>query len=442
MTDVAVLVPRRPDGGHRDRLWAFARQRMETDFPDFTIVEGRDQGDGPFNRSAAINDAARQAGAWDVAVIVDSDILANRRAVLAAVEIAGRTDAFVVSHNERVMLTQAGTTKVMDGYTGSWRTKQMHDKVWTDSVSCCVIVSRGLFDLVGGFDELFVGWGYEDTAFQIACETLTDRPTVVLQSELFHLWHARGERDQALLEANSVRVNRYRDAQWNPSAVEQLLYEWRSAAMTGTRIPRIFHRTVPEQTTDEVEQWWADLQRIHPGFLFRTYREPVDPADFPLTSDLWGRCENGAQKAGLIRLEALHAWGGVYVDSDVRPVRSFTPLLEVAAFAAWEDESTVPDAVLGSQPKHPAFEEMLAKARASITGGGNAWQSGPGVTTEVLPNRDDVLLLPPGSFYPHHYLRKAEAGAHNDDPWVICEHMWHHSWGSAASKASIEKRQR
>ena len=34
---------------------------------------------------------------------------------------------------------------------------------------------------------------------------------------------------------------------------------------------------------------------------------------------------------------------------------------------------------------------------------GDTWHTGPGVLTDVLPLRRDVLLLPPGSFYPVHY---------------------------------------
>jgi hypothetical protein len=52
-----------------------------------------------------------------------------------------------------------------------------------------------------------------------------------------------------------------------------------------------------------------------------------------------------------------------------------------------------------------------------------------------------VLLLPPGAFYQAHYLQKGKLAEPNL-PWEFGRHHWHHSWGSAAQKASIEKRQR
>jgi hypothetical protein len=74
---------------------------------------------------------------------------------------------------------------------------------------------------------------------------------------------------------------------------------------------------------------------------------------------------------------------------------------------------------------------MLEMARASILRGEGAWLSGPGVTTAALPGRGDVLLLPPGSFYPYHYSEKeARRGEDHasEQPWAFGAHHWHHSW--------------
>jgi hypothetical protein len=111
------------------------------------------------------------------------------------------------------------------------------------------------------------------------------------------------------------------------------------------------------------------------------------------------------------------------------------------AFAGWEDETTVPDAVLGAEKGHPAFVMALEKARAVIQGGGDAWHSGPGVTTEVLPGRNDVLVLPPGAFYDVHYLQKSKLDSPTG-PWTICRHTWNGSWLSDAHRKSIKQRQR
>lgn len=451
--NVAVLVPRRGDGGHRDKLWDFCRTWWARDFPDWPIIEGHDDGPHPFNRALAVNRAAEAAGGWDVAHIIDADVLADPLAVHTAVDLAHTTGTLAVAHDRRMMLTKAGTDKVLGGERGSWEERGMVQKTWPDSVSCSVAVPRSLWDAVGGMDELFVGWGFEDSAFTVAAEAFTGRPCVRVNADVWHLHHNANPDAKATsptFKANKARLDRYRAAARNRDAVAALLAEVQATRqprepMTApTTIPRILHRTVPADTSDEIEQWWTELEQLHPGWDCKTYREPIDPAEWPLTGDLFARCTSGAQKAGLIRLEALHRDGGIYIDADCKPFRSLEPLLRCEAFAGWEDETTVPDAVLGARRGHPAFELMIQKARASIEGGGDAWLSGPGVTTETLPGRPDVLLLPPGAFYPFHYLQKAKGPTVNatPPPYAYLAHQWHHSWGTPAQRRSIESRQR
>ena len=137
--NVVILVPYRAGVGDRDRLWEFARTWWENDHPDWPIIEGHHNA-GPFNRAAAINLAAEQADDWDVAVIIDADILCDPHAVRAAVEVAAATDAMVVAGDERVMLTKQGTQKILDGYRGNWRVRGIQERVYTDGCSCCVVI--------------------------------------------------------------------------------------------------------------------------------------------------------------------------------------------------------------------------------------------------------------------------------------------------------------
>jgi len=204
-------------------------------------------------------------------------------------------------------------------------------------------------------------------------------------------------------------------------------------------IPATLIRSVPEHPDEQQERLWRLACDMHPDWRHVTYRDPIDPAGFPITSPHWRRCLSGAQLAGLVRLEALWAHGGIWLDSDVELHRHLGPLLQCSAFAAWEDLSIVPDAVLGAEPEHPAIGACLDLAIARITGDGKtwrddrgAWSTGPGVTTTVLPGRDDVLLLGPDSFYPIHYVPREtladRIAAHNPAPWTFGTHLWAWSW--------------
>lgn len=209
-------------------------------------------------------------------------------------------------------------------------------------------------------------------------------------------------------------------------------------------IPPTLIRTVPQHTSLEQETVWDEARALHPDWEHVTFRDPIDPNEFPRTAPHWHRCTNGAQLAGLVRLEALWQRGGIYLDSDVAVHRPLDALLQVQAFAAWEDRSIVPDAVLGAVPGHPAIDACLDLAIARITGTSGeprswqtdtgAWSTGPGVTTTVLVGRADVLLLGPESFYPVHYAPRETLGERlvaeeaAPAPWTFGTHRWNWSW--------------
>lgn len=196
-------------------------------------------------------------------------------------------------------------------------------------------------------------------------------------------------------------------------------------------IPRNLFRTVPTKTTPQVEQWWAWTVEIHQDWNCVTYRDPINRDLFPITSPYWDLCKHGAQMAGLIRLEAVYTHGGVYIDSDFQCFRSFGPLRGLRAFAAYEDQWVVPDACFGAEKEHPAIGECMEIAIELIKMGRGAWDSGPGVFTDVLVRRHDVTLFPPAVLYPYHYSVKGKAasrGSWNANPWCIGQHNWHASW--------------
>lgn len=209
-------------------------------------------------------------------------------------------------------------------------------------------------------------------------------------------------------------------------------------------IPRILHRTVPEHTSEEVERWWDQLRALHPGWEAHTWREPIDPADFPIVGGLLAGCTTGAQRADLIRLEVLHRFGGFYVDSDCEPLRPFDPLLPLPAVAAWEDETTIPNAVMGAEAGNAAIADALARCIERNEEGADTWHAGAGTTTEVFRDHPDITLLPPGAFYSYHYLEKHRRSEVNAQtcPWAFVVHHWHHSWGTPAERRSIERNQR
>lgn len=183
MTDVAVCVPRRADGGPRDALWEFCRPFWE--HLGWPVFEGESP-DGPFNRSAAINDAVRRAGPRDVYVIADTDVVIDPGRAIAGVEAAVETGRLVMPFTTYMALTEAFTAKILaERYDGSWK-PGVHLRM-TNHVSSVLAVSSELWEQSGGFDDRFVGWGWDDLAFHHACSKF-GRP-VRLTGSVWHLWH-------------------------------------------------------------------------------------------------------------------------------------------------------------------------------------------------------------------------------------------------------------
>lgn len=183
--NVIVIVPYRPDNGHRDRIWAFLRDNYwcHTTFP---IVLG-EHFDGPFNRSKAINRAADRD--WDVAVIADSDTWVPAKQLYDAVANAAATNALTSALTAVVEINQPCTESVLAGATplaGSFDTDRVRTRD-LETQSSVLAVPRTLWDVLGGMDERFVGWGGEDNAFWHAASL--HQPAHRIPGNAYHLWH-------------------------------------------------------------------------------------------------------------------------------------------------------------------------------------------------------------------------------------------------------------
>lgn len=191
-----ILVPRRANP-ERDKLWDWCRARWEQHFPDLPIYEGYHE-QGPFNRSAAINRAARLAddnGRWDIAIVIDGDIFIRASQLRAAIRTAARTGKVTWAHRRWRGLHEDWTERVLKGQ------KDFGAEIDTDDMdlyvertnpiswSCCVVIPRGVFDAIGGFDERFRGWGFEDMMFRSVVCGLYGHERI--EGDVYHLYHSR-----------------------------------------------------------------------------------------------------------------------------------------------------------------------------------------------------------------------------------------------------------
>lgn len=185
-----ILVGRREDGAHRDALWDYCSSWWQDNL-GWNIYEGHDEEDRAFSLSFAYNLAAAAASdweqGWEVAVLVGADWLpAEAQQVKDAVNIALDSGQLTIAHNQTCHLHEGATDRLLNGapLDEVWSMGDWHQNSFSGLVAC----PRILWDAVGGFDERFVGWGFEDMAFWSACCALGDGFQRVTGIAV-HLWH-------------------------------------------------------------------------------------------------------------------------------------------------------------------------------------------------------------------------------------------------------------
>lgn len=191
-----TLVPLRLDEDpRRNWLWDHTKPSLEgLGLPIYT-------GDsiGEWARAAALNNASALAGDWEVALLADADTIPDPGSIRRAMAWVMDTKGAARPHMDRFMLTEEGTTEFLR--RGASALQPNHYDVQYQGGGL-MVVHRECWDLVEGFDERFVGWGREDSAFNLRClrRSSWDR----LPGFAWHLWHPRHKGG-----ANSTSENLY-----------------------------------------------------------------------------------------------------------------------------------------------------------------------------------------------------------------------------------------
>lgn len=186
--NVSVLIPYRSDGGSRERVWDYILPEWEQTGLDICV--GSDSGVGPFNCAMAQNNAFRQSK-YDVLAMFGADQLPHMKAIHDGVNILKEGWDWLPIMSETAYYSRQATEMILKG-RDPYRTPLDNKLPYCTGI---VMLTREAYVEVGGMDERFVGWGFEDTAFR---QTLTGRfghspcPSNVLRC----LWHETPNRTE------------------------------------------------------------------------------------------------------------------------------------------------------------------------------------------------------------------------------------------------------
>lgn len=194
----AVIVPFRPEpdgrgpGSSRADIWAWLSRRWHAFGAN---VVKADSGDSKMNRSEARNvgaGAAVEMGC-ETLVFADADVYVPRaqlEAAIALVEEPGDTE-WVIAYEHYLQLT-AGDTSHFLKCEPTHEYGPIENPRWSTNQGNAgmLVVSKRAFAAVGGYDERFIEWGWEDWAFANALSTLV-HPQVRVPGYVLHLCHPR-----------------------------------------------------------------------------------------------------------------------------------------------------------------------------------------------------------------------------------------------------------
>lgn len=253
-------------GQHHDRRaqnWNWLKKYWEHHLPGAEIVIGADKEAAkhnlPFSKSVAVNDAACRANG-DVFVIIDADAYPSPETILRAAReirlarILGYK-LWLIPYRRLFRLTEKAATRVLKSdpkdphrfsspppdkdfvstasFPGASAARKAH---WYGAM--LQIMPREAFELVGGWDPRFRGWGGEDYAAMAAMDTLYS-PHKTLPDQILHLWHpvtgfekaedAAGKRRywENQTGTNSILSSRYYQANRHPRRMRELLDEFK-----------------------------------------------------------------------------------------------------------------------------------------------------------------------------------------------------------------------
>lgn len=194
--------------------------------------------------------------------------------------------------------------------------------------------------------------------------------------------------------------------------------------------PKVLHRIwLDEPVPAEFDRYWDGLQALHPSWEFVTWDDST-ALGWMTNQREFAAATTHAGRSDVLRYEIMAHHGGVYVDTDVEGLRPFDPLLSPCPVIGWEDDRLLCPTVMMSPPGHPAILDLVAALPRWFHRHRSAppnQQTGPYFVTRQWWHRDDVIRMPPVTFYPVHWSSKKDLGGpYLPDAFSV--HHWAAGW--------------
>lgn len=232
---ISVLIPwdTRTDCTWRRIHLSWLRRRWQELLWPIEICIGKNY-DEPFNRSKARNDAFEQS-TGEFLVVADADALFDADQITIAIQAVKTMGTWSLPFGTYYNLDRDTTKSVLGGvYWRDYSIKSTRElglppETWEhqieDSPGGIRILTREMWEAVNGFDERFVGWGYEDDAFRTALDVMVGKAVRLQGCNLYHMWHPVSPTDgfeSPTILHNRKLYNQYKRAK-SPAMMRKVL---------------------------------------------------------------------------------------------------------------------------------------------------------------------------------------------------------------------------
>jgi predicted glycosyltransferase involved in capsule biosynthesis len=186
MNNISFIIPYKEEP-IREVLFYYVINRIKMLFPKSEIVIGRYDKE-PFSRGKAINNGVKKSKN-EILFICDADFVFEKSLVTKSVELLNEAP-WVIPFGYAYNLDFKSTEKILEsGFNTNIKDLELKgEKNEHMGLGSMTVIKRKDFDLIGGFDENLVGWGFEDNVFTHIANTILGIYKRV-NAPILHLWH-------------------------------------------------------------------------------------------------------------------------------------------------------------------------------------------------------------------------------------------------------------
>tara|TARA_Y100000389_G_C17434362_1_gene504577 strand:- start:50 stop:1993 length:1944 start_codon:yes stop_codon:yes gene_type:complete len=223
--------------------------------------------------------------------------------------------------------------------------------------------------------------------------------------------------------------------------------------LSRTKVPHTFHfvwlttkwgvpqSTPPSRVLSKIQEW----KRLHPHWRTVFWTNEMVQHSFPDLVHVLKKIKTAAWASDIVRYHVVSRYGGVYLDTDIVPLRSLPEELLISPFTVCErprDGSVCTkacNAVIASTPENQAISHAASEAlRISAdrlenqpSAPYNVDLTGPVFWSKTaLRKANGITTLSSRTFYPCDWMypEDCKRELYVNDSSVYAMHVWEHSW--------------